>query len=64
MTELICSDDGCGKPLTVYVEDVTTSRKIIELTPGGDLDIEGHYTVEGEGENPRLECVAVDFGCP
>lgn len=64
MTELLCAKDGCGKPLTVYVEDVTASRKIIELTDSGDLDIEGHYTVEGDGDNPRLECADVDFRCP
>jgi hypothetical protein len=64
MTELICSHDGCGKPLTVYLEDITASRKIIELTDSGDLDIQCRYTVEGDGENPRLECVAVDFRCP
>ena len=64
MTELICSDDGCGKPLIRCVEVVTTERKIPSLTDSGDLDIEGHYTVDDDGYNPRLECVAVDFRCP
>lgn len=55
MTGLICSHAGCGKPLTVYVEDVTSVRKIISQTDA-NLDIEGHYEVAGDGDNPRLQC--------